>query len=77
MVRYEERSIENGMPLRIFYWVFGNPVPPCNARLVTFSYTIPDSLLKTDQVKSELEMLEPEITETEFAPHIGLSRGGF
>ena len=77
LVRYEEHSSENGVLLRTFYWVFGKPVPPRNARVVTFSYTIPDSLLDTEQVRSELEMLEPEIRETEFAPHIGVSGSTF
>ena len=57
LVRYEDRVNERGTRLRIFYWVLANPLPPQNARVVTFSYTVLDSLAETEQVKRELDML--------------------
>lgn len=49
LVRYEESALEEGTKLRIFYWVFGNPVPPGHARVVTFSYTVLETQAATDQ----------------------------
>jgi len=72
LARYEDHVKERGTRLRIFYWVFANPIPPRSARVVTFSYTVLDSLAETEQVKSELDMLESEIVRTEFAPGIGI-----
>jgi hypothetical protein len=71
LVRYEESALEEGTKLRIFYWVFGNPVPPGHARVVTFSYTVLETQAATDQTRQEFEMLDASLLKTEFAERIG------
>jgi hypothetical protein len=72
LVRYQQASIEQGKNLRIFYWVFANPVPPSDARVVTFSYTVLETEANTTHTLDELNMLEREIVKTEFAAQIGV-----
>ena len=71
LVHYEEPAVEDGTRLTIYYWVLANPVPPRNARVVTFSYTVLDFQKESPQTQGELEMLEAEIVRTEFASRIG------
>jgi hypothetical protein len=71
LVRFDESSIEDGTRLRIFYWMFVNPVSPRTVRIVTFSYTVLDSQTKTAQLQRELELLDAEIVRTEFSSQRG------
>ena len=72
LLRYEDSGLEEGTKLRIFYWVFGNPVPPGNARVVTFSYTVLEAQAATSQTRQELKMLDAVLLDTEFAERIGV-----
>lgn len=72
LVRYEESALERGTRLRIFYWVFCNPVSSGNARVVTFSYTVLETQADTSQTRQELEMLNASLLETEFSERIGI-----
>ena len=67
LMRYEQETFEQRTKLRIFYWVFGNPIPPNQARIVTFSYTVLASNAKTARTQGELAILNDEIEQTEFA----------
>jgi hypothetical protein len=71
LMRYQQMASERGTKIRIFYWVFGNPVPPDHARIVTFSYTVMASQTDKPRTIKELEILDNEITQTEFASKIG------
>ncbi len=72
VVRFEEEAVENGTRIRIFYWLFVNPVLPRNARIVTFSYTVLASQAETPEVLRELEILDDEVVQTEFAAELGI-----
>lgn len=32
VLKYEDRALDEGTPLTIFYWVVANPLPPLHAR---------------------------------------------
>jgi hypothetical protein len=72
LIRYDDLSVENGTKIRIYYWVFANPILPQNARVVTFSYTVLESMVGTASVVRELDMLNTEIASTEFSSEIGI-----
>ena len=72
VLRYEEAAFEQGMPLRIVYWVIANPLPPHDARIVTFSFTMLASQRNEESVQRDLETLEEEIDSAIFAPELGV-----
>ncbi|HEY2859344.1 MAG TPA: hypothetical protein VGJ21_13075 [Terracidiphilus sp.] len=71
VLKYEDTAIEDGVPLRIFYWVVANPLPPRHVRVANFSYTIPSRLRNRPFVQRELEMLEAEIDAVNFSSQVG------
>jgi hypothetical protein len=72
LMRYQQLLTEEETELKIFYWVFGNPVTPEHARIVTFSYTVLASEANAPRTLEELENLSEEINRTEFGSRIGL-----
>ena len=58
MLRYEDTTIENGMPVSISYWLVANPIPPHRARLATFSYAIAAKHRDCDLARCDLELLD-------------------
>ena len=72
VLKYEQQTSEHGTPLTIFYWVVANPLPPRQARVATFSYTILAGRRNESQVQRDLEMLEVEIDAATFSPKVGV-----
>jgi len=73
--KYEEHGFDDGVKLTVFYWVIANPLPPCHARLATFSYTIVANQLGQSHIQRDLEMLEAEIEAASFARVMGTTSG--
>jgi hypothetical protein len=71
-MRYEQQTSEHGTTLTIFDWVIANPLPPRQARIATFSYTILAGLRNESQVQRDLEMLKVEIEAATFSPKLVL-----
>lgn len=67
----EQSSVERGQQIKTFYWFLANPIPPTNARLATFSYTILEAHEQSPAVARELRMLNDEIRAAEFSKEIG------
>jgi hypothetical protein len=68
LVRYEQRTEEQGHPLIITFWSVAQPLPPSHARIATFSYTMRAHQRNDPQFQAELEMLDREIRALTFAP---------
>jgi hypothetical protein len=72
VLTYEEATVEQGTHLTISYWVIANPIPPYNARIATFSYTILAKQRRQRSVLRDLKMLEEEIESATFSPELGV-----
>ena len=73
LARYEESVVDGGDKIKIFYWTISNLVPPKNARIASFSYTILQSQEHDPKIIQELEMLDREVRAAEFSAEIGVT----
>jgi len=71
LFKYEQPSVDQGMKIKIVYWIIANPIPPNHARIVTFSYTILKSQGQNSQTMQEIGMLDSEIRASKFATILG------
>lgn len=72
MLRYTESATEQGHSLKITYWQVANPVPPNHVRIGIFSYTILESQQEKEKFKKEIELLDTEIRNAQFAKQLGI-----
>jgi hypothetical protein len=70
LVRYEQRTEDQGHPLIITFWSVAQPLPPNHARVATFSYAMRAHQRNDPQFQAELEMLDREIRGVTFAPKL-------
>ena len=68
LIRYEQRTEEQGHPLLVTFWSVAQPLPPNHARVATFSYTTRAHQRNDLSFQAELEMLDREIRAATFAP---------
>jgi hypothetical protein len=72
LVRYVQSAVERGERLFITYWTVAHIIPPRNARIATFSYTLLERQRNDARFRSELELLDREIRASIFSPELGV-----
>jgi hypothetical protein len=71
--KYENVTSEAGVSLSIINWIVANSLPPNRARVITFSYTVPEEQRNKSQIRQDLKMLEFEIEAAIFSPELGVT----
>jgi hypothetical protein len=74
MVCYDLEDNERGQPISIRCWQVAQSLPPKNARVAMFTYTLLRQQFLDRAFVAELEMLDREIRAAEFAPIVGMTR---
>ena len=73
MAQVEQDTVDRGQEIKIFYWIVAKLVPPMNARILTFSYTILKRCESDPQTQRDLEMLDREIRAAKYSSEVGVA----
>jgi len=67
LLRYVSEMVEEGKEITQYFWDLANVVPPDRCRIAMFCYTVLKSQIDEPGIKQDLEMLEREISNAQFA----------
>lgn len=67
LLRYVSEMVEEGKEIIQYFWDLAHVVPPDRCRIAMFCYTVLKSQIGEAGIQQDLEMLEREISDAQFA----------
>jgi hypothetical protein len=71
VLRYRQRTEDEGEPVAVWFWEVAAAVPPDHARYAVFSYTVPAYRAEEAEVVAQVGMLDRELSRCTFAAEVG------